>query len=129
MPCSLLSPALEASESRLVEKEGAGGWRFRARSATALTGSIVELNLFLAGFGTVAVRCRRGGGAFTNLGALLLIPELVEILDPTPVSTIRDIAHWVGDQITPYVEEANRGNWRYGGTSINDIYREFENPD
>ncbi|MCL4285991.1 MAG: hypothetical protein KJZ62_12945, partial [Fimbriimonadaceae bacterium] len=78
MPCSLLSPALEASESRLVEKEGAGGWRFRARSATALTGSIVELNLFLAGFGTVAVRCRRGGGAFTNLGALLLIPELVE---------------------------------------------------
>jgi hypothetical protein len=37
-------------------------------SATPLTGSIVELNLFLAGFGTVAVRARRGGGAFEQIG-------------------------------------------------------------
>lgn len=37
-------------------------------SATPLTGSIVELNLFLAGFGTVAVRSRRGGGAFEQIG-------------------------------------------------------------
>ncbi len=40
----------------------------RIDSATPLTGSIVELNLFLAGFGTVAVRARRGGGAFEQIG-------------------------------------------------------------
>lgn len=37
-------------------------------SATPRTGSIVDLNLFLAGFGTVAVRCRRGGGAMEQIG-------------------------------------------------------------